>query len=186
MGFRVLVTDMYENPPARSVADEFERIDITHKEDTLDCARRHKIDYIATDMTDVGVPTVAYVAETLGLPGIGYETALRFTNKYIMRRALRENFPAHLPESRYFENVEEAVRLIRDQSRKGQFVVKPVNSQGSRGVSILDGRDANAEELIYAAFAESQERGILLEDFISGHEYSAETFVWTGRFTTSR
>jgi predicted ATP-grasp superfamily ATP-dependent carboligase len=44
----------------------------------------------------------------------------------------------------------------------------------------LDWRDANAEEEIYAAFAESQERGVLLEDFISGHEYSAETFVRDG------
>jgi len=180
MGFRVLVTDMYENPPARAVADEFEQIDITHKEDTLDCARRHNIDYIVTDMTDVGVPTVAYVAENMGLPGIGYETALRFTNKYIMRSALREKFSAHLPESRYFESVEEALRFLRDPARKGQFVVKPINSQGSRGVVTLDRRDVNAEEEIYAAFAESQERGVLLEDFISGHEYSAETFVRDG------
>jgi biotin carboxylase len=180
MGFRVLVTDMYENPPARAVADEFERIDITHKEDTLDCAKRHKIDYIVTDMTDVGVPTAAHVAENLGLPGIGYETALRFTNKYMMREVLREKFLAHLPKSRYFEDVEEALGFLRDPSRKGQFVVKPINSQGSRGVFILDRHDANAEEQIYTAFAESQERGVLLEDFISGHEYSAETFVRDG------
>jgi carbamoyl-phosphate synthase large subunit len=180
MGFRVLVTDMYENPPARAVADEFEQIDITHQEDTLDCARRHKIDYIVTDMTDVGVPTVAYVAENLSLPGIGYETALRFTNKYVMRKALGEKFPAHLPESRYFESVEEALRFLRDPSRQGQFVVKPINSQGSRGVFILSRGDANAEEQVYAAFDESQQRGVLLEDFISGHEYSAETFVRDG------
>lgn len=180
MGFRVLVTDMYENPPARAVADEFEQIDITHKEDTLDCASGHKIDYIVTDMTDVGVPTVAYVAENLGLPGIGYETALRFTNKYIMRMVLGEKFSAHLPESRYFEDVEEALRFLRKIPREGQFVVKPINSQGSRGVFILAPSDANTEEQIYAAFAESQERGVLVEDFISGHEYSAETFVRDG------
>src|SRR5258708_48909 len=90
MGFRVLVTDMYKNPPARAVADEFEQIDITHKEDTLECAKKHHIDYIVTDMTDVGVPTVAYVAESLGLPGIGYETALQFTNKYIIRKIFKD------------------------------------------------------------------------------------------------
>jgi carbamoyl-phosphate synthase large subunit len=180
MGFRVLVTDMYENPPARALADEFERIDIRHKEDTLDCARRYKIDYIVTDMTDIGHLTVAYVAENLGLPGIGYETALRFTNKHIMRKVLGEKFAAHLPESRYFENVEEAVGFFRDSSRKGQFVVKPINSQGSRGVFILDRRHANAEEQIYAAFAESRKRGVMLENFISGDEYSAETFVRHG------
>src|SRR5262249_32396423 len=142
MGFRVLVTDMYPNPPGKAVADEFEQIDITHKEDTLQAAKKHKIHYIVTDMTDVGVPTVAYVAENLGLPGIGYETALRFTNKYVMRKALQEKFPFHIPKSRYFEKAEEAVKFFQDSS-KASLVVKPVNSQGSRGVFILDRRDAN-------------------------------------------
>ena len=181
MGFRVLVTDMYPNPPAKAVADEFEQIDITHKEDTLLCAKKHGIDFIVTDMTDVGVPTVAYVAENLGLPGIGYETALRFTNKYMMRKTLREKFAAHLPESRYFETAADAVRFFQASPPGSHYVVKPINSQGSRGVFILDRRAANAEEQIYAAFAESQERGVLLEDFISGTEYSAETFVRDGK-----
>ncbi|HJT25454.1 MAG TPA: ATP-grasp domain-containing protein [bacterium] len=178
MGFRVLVTDMFPNPPARAVADEFEQIDITHKEDTLLCAKKFGIDYIVTDMTDVGVPTVAYVAENLGLPGIGYETALKFTNKHIMRKALSEEFAAHLPESRYFEKADDALRFYREFPH--DYVVKPINSQGSRGVFLLTKEAADAEERVYAASTESQERGILLEDYISGNEYSAETFVRDG------
>ena len=180
MGYRVLVTDMYPDPPARAVADEFEQIDITHHEDTLDCARRHAIDYIVTDMTDVGVPTVAYVAENLGLPGIGYETALRFTNKYVMRKSLGEAFAAHLPKSRYFESVEDVIGYLAHSPDEEQFVLKPINSQGSRGVSVLNRHNPRLEEQVYAAFDESQERGVLLEEFILGHEYSAETFVRDG------
>ena len=181
MGFRVLVTDMYPNPPARAVADEFEQIDITHKEDTLLCAKRHGIDYVVTDMTDVGVPTVAYVAENLGLPGIGYETALKFTNKYVMRKALQEKFAAHLPESRYFERAGEALRFYREAPPDRDYVVKPVNSQGSRGVFVLEKGTPDAEARVYAAYAESHERGVLVEDFVPGNEYSAETFVRDGQ-----
>src|SRR5712692_8200909 len=73
MGFRVLVTDMYKDPPARALADHCEQIDTANKEDTLKCAKKYGIDYVVTDMTDAAVPTVAYIAENLGLPGIGHE-----------------------------------------------------------------------------------------------------------------
>ncbi len=181
MGFRVLVTDMYENPPAKAVADEFEQIDTTHKEDTLRCAKKYGIDYVVTDMTDVGVPTAAYVAENLGLPGIGYETALRFTNKYVMRKSLQGAFASNLPESHYFESAQDAVHFYHDVRREHDFVVKPVNSQGSRGVFVLAQESADTDDLIYAAFSESRERGILIEKFVRGAEYSAETFVRDGK-----
>ena len=59
MGMQVLVTDMYENPPARAAADLFEQVDTTDLDGTLAAARRHKIDYVVTDQTDVAVPTTA-------------------------------------------------------------------------------------------------------------------------------
>ncbi len=181
MGFRVLVTDMFKNPPARALADHFEQIDTRHKEDTLKCAQKYDVDYVVTDMTDVAVSTVAYIAESLGLPGIGYETALRFTNKYVMRKALQEDFAAHLPETHYFERPEDAVEFYRESGHIDEYVVKPINSQGSRGVFLLGEDGVHSDELIYAAFAESRERGILLETFVPGAEYSAETFVRDGR-----
>ena len=157
MGFRVLVTDMFKNPPARAVADHFEQIDTTNKEDTLKCAQKYGVDYVVTDMTDVAVPTVAYIAECLGLPGIGYETALQFTNKYVMRKALQDGFAAHLPATHYFEKPEDALDFYRD-SGPDEYVVKPINSQGSRGVFLLGEDRVHSDELIYAAFAENRER----------------------------
>jgi len=86
LGYRVLVTDMYPQQPAAGHADEFVQVDITDREATLEVARRHRIHGIVCDTTDVGVPTMAYVADVLGLPGIGLETALNFTNKFRMRQ----------------------------------------------------------------------------------------------------
>src|SRR5688572_28806110 len=79
LGYRVLVTDPYESRPAYAHADLHERVDITDREGTLRAAQRHRIDGIICDTTDVGVPTMAYVADALGLPGIGAETAFNFT-----------------------------------------------------------------------------------------------------------
>ena len=65
-GLRVLVTDSNENPPARKFADLFEQIDTTDRNASLRCAEKNHIDFVTTDMTDVAVPTVAFIAETLG------------------------------------------------------------------------------------------------------------------------
>src|SRR5690349_15044741 len=85
LGYRVLVTDMYRERPGYALADAHEVVDVTDMRATLEVARRHQIDGIVCDTTDAGVPTAAYVAEQLGLPGIGLETALNFTNKLRMR-----------------------------------------------------------------------------------------------------
>lgn len=178
MGFRVLVTDMHDEPPAKAFADEYEKIDTTHKEATLKSAERHQIDYILSDMTDVAVPTVAYVAEKLGLPGIGYETALKFTNKRLMRKAL-ESLPQHIPESHFFDSAEDAIDYCHPRIGFDDYIVKPANSQGSKGVFVLGQK--NYSKLIRDSFEESAERGILIERYVKGWEYSVETFVKDGK-----
>ncbi len=181
-GLRILLTDMYPNPPAREFADYFEQVDTTDRERTLEMSQKHGIDFVASDMTDVAVPTVAYIAEKLGLPGIGYETSLRFTNKYVMRRTLQEKAPHVIPESHFFENPKEAVDFCRQKANEKDYIIKPVNSQGSRGVFVLKAHQSDTwSSLIHSAFLESQKRGILLERYIQGFEYSVETFVKDGK-----
>src|SRR5690348_15397490 len=75
LGYRLLISDPNEDRPAYPYADIIERVDITDREKTLGVAARHGIHGIVCDTTDVGVPTMAYVAEELGLPGIGREVA---------------------------------------------------------------------------------------------------------------
>ncbi len=178
MGFCVLVTDINVNPPAKKYADYYERIDTTDKEATLRCAIRYRIACITTDQTDIAVPTVAYVAEKLDLKGIGYETALKFTNKYVMRSALQGALEKYRPKGDYFDHEHEAFAFCKTLDDPSRYVVKPINSQGSKGVSVLS---ASYQPLVSAAFAESMGKGIIIERFITGFEFSVESFVKEGR-----
>ena len=81
LGHEVFVTDMFEERPGYALAEAHEVIDIVNMERTLDAALRHGIDGILCDTTDVGVPTMAFVADQLGLPGMAFEIALNFTDK---------------------------------------------------------------------------------------------------------
>jgi carbamoyl-phosphate synthase large subunit len=174
MGYCVLVTDMNINPPCKQYSDYYEQINTTDKQATLSCAEKYKIGYITTDQTDVAVPTVAFVAEKLGLPGIGYNTALKFTNKYVMRMALQGKLDEHIPEFHYFDNEYEAEKFCERLPQISEYVVKPINSQGSKGVSILSHW---YKQILSTAFRESIERGIIIEKYIAGFEFSVESFV---------
>ena len=179
LGHRVIVSDINENPPCRSEADYFEQVDTVDRTASLVVARKYKVDGVVTDQTDAAVPTVALIAEELGLPGIGFETALRFTNKELMRQTMSGDSLVSIPESQYYENAHEAIEFANKSERQPQYwIVKPVNSQGSKGVNRLTGLDDLAK--IQNAIAESRGKGILLEEFIEGDEYSVEAFVKDG------
>jgi carbamoyl-phosphate synthase large subunit len=177
LGFRVLVSDVYQNRPGYAIADEHAVVDITDLEGTLAIAREHDISGIVCDTTDVGVPTMAYVAGKLGLPGIGYETALNFTDKSRMReitsRAGVPNPPFHrvrvLPQA-----------LAAAQDLGFPLVVKPVDSQSSRGVHIV--RDASCLAPAYEDARRFARSGaVIVEGFLDGTEVTVESFCVDGR-----
>jgi len=177
MGFKVLVTDMYANPPCRQIADHFEQINTTDRHNSLGCSQKYNITHVATDQTDVAVPTVAFIAEEMGLTGIGYETSLRFTNKHEMRRSLNGKLDSSMPEYKFFSSGKEAKQYCAKLDDTRGFIVKPINSQGSKGVAVLNEDHTNS---IDQAVKESGGQGIIIEQFISGPEYSVESFVHEG------
>jgi carbamoyl-phosphate synthase large subunit len=177
LGLRVLVTDMYRERPAYALADMHDVIDITDHEATLDAARRHRADGVLCDSTDVGVPTAAWVAERLGLPGIGYETALNCTNKARMRHCVAQ---AGIPVPPHRAICGEA-DLARPLEAVGlPLVAKPVDNQSGRGVRIVtDAGDLAAAVRHARSFSRAGE--VLLEGFIAGVEIIVDGFVRDGR-----
>jgi len=179
-GCWVAVTDINENPPCRAEADEFFQIDTTDKAETFRVAKSAQITAVATDQSDVAVPTAAYIAEELKLPGIGFETALRFTNKHLMRKAVAQSHQDLLPDSLLFEDESELLAHLSSPSvNHKELLVKPLNSQGSKGVARLSSN--NFREVTSTAFRESRGHGVLLEEFVAGDEFSVETFVVEGK-----
>ncbi len=179
LGHRVLVTDMYPDPPCRAESDLFVQMDVVDRAGTLAVARRHAVQGVVTDQTDAAVPTVALIAEELDLPGIGFETALRFTNKELMRLSLTGCQDVRLPGCTFFEEMAPALDYASsEESPTGQWIVKPVNSQGSRGVARLG--EGDDERLLLRAFDASRQKGVLIEEYIGGDEYSVEAFIAGG------
>jgi carbamoyl-phosphate synthase large subunit len=176
LGHRVVCTDVFADRPGYANADAHAVIDIADKEATLRFAAECRIDGIVCDTTDVGVPTMAYVAEELGLPGIGYETALNFTNKHRMRVVTSAAGVPNPP----FRLVRDAEDLDRAQAEIGlPLVLKPVDNQSSRGVHVVRER-AGLREAYRDARRQSRAGQVIAEGFLEGVEVTVEGYRFGG------
>ena len=145
-------------------------LDLREQEKILAIAREEKIDGIITDQTDIPVRTVAYVAEQLGLPGIGYEKACLFTDKSKMRDKLVELGVPVLP-SKTVNTLQDALHFF--DSLAGSVIIKPVDNQGSRGVFGISSRK-QMEEYFDLAMNASPTAQVLVEKYTTGREFVVE------------
>ena len=90
MGLRTICFAWPAGAVCKDICDTFYPVSITEKEEILRLCREEQIDGICTIASDVAAPTVAYVAEQMGLTGNSYEASLRAHDKYAMRVALSE------------------------------------------------------------------------------------------------
>lgn len=166
-GVEVIAVSVKGDYPGFRLADRFYYCDICDKETVLGIAEKENIDAILTDQTDVAVPTVAYVAEKMGLKGIGYNTAMKFSDKYLMRCEAQKAGIA-VPKFAQAKDYKEAEKIIRNM--KLPVMVKPTESSGSRGVHKVE-RLEELEGAVLDAISYSVNKKIIIEEFIEGKEY---------------
>ena len=145
----------------------------------LEAAKRHQINGIMTLASDMPMQSVAVVANELNLVGILEETALKATNKAVMRQALKK---AGVPVPKFFkvsnkEEYDEAVKAFT-----GLFIVKPVDNSGSRGIfKVSDLLDRRQIEDAYNYSKQYSRNGdVVVEEYMSGPEVSVETLTIDG------
>ena len=145
-------------------------IDVRDEEAILAYAREHSICGVITDQTDIAVRSVAYVAENLGLPGIGSEAGRLFTDKSLMRDRMVELGIKLLPH-RTVTSMEEGLNFYREIG--GNVIIKPLDTQGSRGVQIC-----RSESELRSKYAEaarwSSGHQVLIERYATGREFVVE------------
>lgn len=177
-GLEVIAISVEGNYPGFEVADKTYYFDTRDKESILEVAKKEEVIAIMTDQTDVGVPTVAYIAEKLDLPGIGYETALKFNNKGIMREEASK-LGVKVPAFHVVGSYEEARECIEKVGFP--IMIKPVDNSGSKGVAKLNNYkdlDDNFENSI----SYSKTHKIILEQYITGTEYVIDGFANNGNY----
>jgi biotin carboxylase len=173
---RVVAVDRSSGAPGFFVADVAEAVDFTDLDAIADVARRHEVDGVLTVSADRAVPVVAAVAERVGLPGIGTETAHLMTHKIAMRRTLAEE---GVPQPRFagVRGLAEGRAALETVGLPA--VLKPADSGGQRGVFRLETSD-DLDAHLHAALAESPGGEAIVESFVEGTEMNGIVIVRAG------
>ena len=174
MGLRTICFAWVEGAVCKDIVDVFYPISIVEKEQILNICRNEHIDGICTIASDVAAPTVAYVAEQMGLVGNSYDSALKANNKYLMRKAFAN---ADIPCPQFtcvhgVEGLEERIRVIKKQFQL-PLIVKPSDRSGSLGVSKVEDWQELYEVIVHAMNL-SFKHEVMVEEFIEGDEISVE------------
>lgn len=165
-GFNPVVVSLHSDEPGMQMVKDTIVADFVEEELMLQYARQYDIVGIVTDQTDLPVRAIAYVSEKMGLPGIGYETACLFTDKFMMREKCRELGIATL-EYNLVNSYDEAREFFVNLAKP--VIIKPLHNQGSKGVCKVSTL-TDLEEKYGEAERYSQGDKILLEEFVNGED----------------
>jgi len=173
MGHQVIVSDYYEDAPGKKFADFSTNTSTFDIEGNIQTAQKYGADAVITIGTDQPVYTAAAVNEALNLPNfLSLETAKAVTNKKNMKNIFQKN---NIPSVKYKIIAED---FADEDLKKFSFpvVVKPLDSQGQRGVfklnSIKEIRERFNEVLQF-----SREDEILVEEYYQSEEITLSGWV---------
>ena len=181
MGYSVLAADGNPEAVGLPLADKAIVANITDEEVMLRIAREEQIDGVIHPCSEVSMNVMGRINDELGLSGISRETAIRATNKHLMREAF-ERYGAPSPKSYCTNDVNEAWTLFINKFRHNTAILKPSRNSGSRGVAKISLQTEKEEfvSLFNRAMNESRDRSVMIEQFIEGSEFSVEIIVWQG------
>ena len=178
MGLRVVCFAWADGAVCADECDMFYPISIVEKERILEICRRERVDGVTSIASDVAVPTIAYVAEKMGLAGNSVESARMSTDKYEMRRALRDAGAPCPP----FVEVSSADECEAAAGLHYPLIVKPVDRSGSMGVLEVDDSSGLRAAVETAIDCSLGKMAIVEECITDMHEISVEGLSWDGEY----
>lgn len=173
LGYHVTVVSVPGDYPGFKIADEIFYEDIFNTDSIIAYAKEHGIQGVVSDQSDMAAPLVGKVAEALGLPTWGSETAVKFTDKVRMRDVFEE---LGLPVPAYFHatTLEEAQKGIAEIGYP--VVIKPTDAFASRGVFKVY-NEAELIDYFPRSLDASRSKNIIVEQFLQGDQYFCQGFV---------
>ena len=173
MGHYVICSNLYKDSKGFKYADLGEVADVLDKQKNLEIAKKHSPDAVISDQSDIAVPTVAFLNEQLNLRGIGTKKADLFTDKSLQRKFCKEN-DICVPDFKLCESIDDAVVMLEKYKK---IIIKPIDSQSSRGVYTITSRKQLEEKYKDTIGWSNRRKVFLAEEYVDGAEFTIDGLV---------
>lgn len=178
-GYYVIALDANEKAEGRYDADEFQVLNILSFKAVDEFIKSNSHTDIISCLsfcTDAPILVVGEINSRYKLKGLKRELTEIAKNKFVQRQIMKE---AGLPTPGY-----QVISSQEDQlDLEPPFMVKPVDSAGSRGVRMVRNRE-EVEAAILGALTYSTNGQCIVEEFIPGVEYTLESLISTSEIHT--
>lgn len=165
LGYRTVLCDYLPDNPGQYVADAFYLVSTTDREAVLDVAKHEQVEGVLAYASDPAAPTAAFVAEALGLPTNPLRSVEILSQKHLFRKHLREaGLPC--PNSASFTVASSAEQVVNLSTGFAYpLVIKPTDSSGSKGVTIIHKSEEIGHAIEYAR-QYSRNDTLIVEEYI--------------------
>lgn len=175
LGYYVGVADYNPYAVGISVADEYFNVSTIDIAGIVNVAQKFNPDGIMTLATDMPMRAVSKACEVCGLPGISFDTAIKATDKGEMIKAFEA---AGVEHPWYYIIHNKNLNSYIDQITY-PCIMKPTDNAGSRGVVLCHNRNELEYQFDYS-YKESRNGSVIIEEYLSGPEFSVEVMVVDG------
>lgn len=183
LGYYTVLCDYLSDNPGQYVADKYYNASTTDVEAVYQIAKDEQVDGILAYASDPAALPAAIVAERLGLPTNPAKSVEVLGLKYPWRQFLQSHGFA-CPKV-YSFHPETSLDKIKENAKNFTFpvVVKPTDSSGSKGVTMLENWDGLEKAIVWAD-SYSRNKVLLVEEYIQRGFPSVvggDIFVWDGK-----
>lgn len=183
MGIYVVVTDYNkpEDSPAKQIADEHFMVSATDVDGVVDLIKQEHIDGVLVGFNDMLLPYYAEICQKSGLPCYATKEQFElFINKQRYKNLCRKY---SVPTVKEYN-----ISLTELESNKFDVhypvLVKPVDSSGSRGITICHS-DSELKEAYQKALKFSAINKVLVEQYLTGKEVTVFIVMQDGKYYLS-
>jgi len=163
-GYYVIVTDYYENSPAKQYADESWLLSIDDVDGIVEKCKENHVDGVMNYCIDPGQKPYQQICEKLGLPCVAtFEQFDIMTNKDKFTEACKRYDVGVIPE---FE-LDEHMRSEDIDALEFPVMVKPVDSRASKGLYVCHTKEEVPQAVEYA-LSFSKRKKIRVEKYLQG------------------
>lgn len=175
LGYEIIGIATEQGAVCKQYCHRFYPVSFADKDKVIDICKKENVDGILSFSLESALPTVAYVANKLGLISNSLESIELTQSKYAQRQALEKH---GIPVPKYY--------LIEDESELAKVdcrfpvIVKPVDSGGSRGICKVE-KSEQLKDAYYYARTYSRTSHVIIEEFVDGREFSVEYISHQGK-----
>lgn len=183
LGYYTVLCDYLSDNPGQFVADKYYNVSTTDVEAVYEIAKEEQVSGILAYASDPAALPAAIVCERLGLPTNPVKSVEILGLKYPWRKFLHDNGFACPKAAAFGPSITKRDFCDLIEGFTFPIVIKPTDSSGSKGVSVLDNLNS-LNQAIQWADSYSRNKILIVEEFISRgfpHVIGGDIFVWEGK-----